>query len=422
MTRYPLVRLDQVAEVRLGRQRAPKNHHGDHMRPYLRAANVGWSGLQLEDVKEMNFTDAELVTYRLQAGDLLLTEASGSPGEVGKPALWSGELEDCAFQNTLLRVRPHEHDPRYLLHFFRHMALAGRFVPEARGVGINHLGRARLAAWQTPVPALGEQRRIVEILEDHLSHLDAGGREFTHAQQRIAGMRLAVLHQLVKGATRRLGDIKRDADYGTSVKCSYDGRGVAVLRIPNLREGSIDRADLKFAVDPSVDLTRSMVAEGDVLIVRTNGSRSLIGRSAVVDESNAAAFASYLIRYRVDRHVMLPEWLHLSLESPSLRETIERLAASSAGQHNLSLGKLDSLELPVPSLDTQASIVATFSEFAAETRRLRVALGAAEVRGEALRRAVLTAAFEGKLTGRHTDDEVVEERAAAHTFKEVMDS
>ena len=127
MTRYPLVRLDQVAEVRLGRQRAPKNHHGDQMRPYLRAANVGWSGLKLEDVKEMNFTDAELVTYRLQAGDLLLTEASGSPGEVGKPALWSGELEDCAFQNTLLRVRPHEHDPRYLLHFFRHMALASVF-------------------------------------------------------------------------------------------------------------------------------------------------------------------------------------------------------------------------------------------------------------------------------------------------------
>lgn len=60
------------------------------MRPYVRAANVGWSGLKLDDVKEMNFTDAEMDTYRLMAGDLLLGEASGSATEVGKPAIWNG--------------------------------------------------------------------------------------------------------------------------------------------------------------------------------------------------------------------------------------------------------------------------------------------------------------------------------------------
>ena len=30
------------------------------MRPYVRAANVGWDGLLLDDVKSMNFTDAEM--------------------------------------------------------------------------------------------------------------------------------------------------------------------------------------------------------------------------------------------------------------------------------------------------------------------------------------------------------------------------
>ena len=71
-------RLGDVAEVRLGRQRSPKRATGDRMRPYLRAANVTWQGLALEDVKEMDFTEAESVTYELRPGDLLLSEASGS--------------------------------------------------------------------------------------------------------------------------------------------------------------------------------------------------------------------------------------------------------------------------------------------------------------------------------------------------------
>ena len=62
------VPLASVAEVRLGRQRSPKNHAGEQMRPYVRAANVGWSGLRLDDVKSMNFSDSELSVYRLEPG------------------------------------------------------------------------------------------------------------------------------------------------------------------------------------------------------------------------------------------------------------------------------------------------------------------------------------------------------------------
>jgi type I restriction enzyme S subunit len=97
--------LASIAEVQLGRQRSPKNHFGPNMKPYLRAANVTWDGLALDDVKEMHFSPKEVATFRLAPGDILLSEASGSASEVGKPALWRGEIEDCCFQNTLLRVR-----------------------------------------------------------------------------------------------------------------------------------------------------------------------------------------------------------------------------------------------------------------------------------------------------------------------------
>lgn len=161
----PTVQLDEIAEVKLGRQRSPKDHHGDQMRPYVRAANVGWSGWKLDDVKSMNFTDAEMDVYRLEPGDLLLGEASGSAAEVGKPALWQGEIENCAFQNTLIRVRPRGADSRYLLHYFSHCASTGAFARSSRGVGIFHLGRKALAEWQVPLPPIEEQRRIAAVLD-----------------------------------------------------------------------------------------------------------------------------------------------------------------------------------------------------------------------------------------------------------------
>ena len=57
------------------------------MRRYLRAANVTWDGLNLSDVKLMDFTPNEFDVYRLHPGDILLSEASGSADEVGKPAI-----------------------------------------------------------------------------------------------------------------------------------------------------------------------------------------------------------------------------------------------------------------------------------------------------------------------------------------------
>ncbi|WP_330233119.1 restriction endonuclease subunit S [Nocardia sp. NBC_00508] len=164
-------RLDEIAEVRLGRQRSPKNHTGSSMRPYLRAANVGWQGLKLGDVMEMNFTNAEVEVFRLQRGDLLLSEASGSVGEVGKPAMWNDEIEDCCFQNTLLRVRAFGINPLYLFRFLYGEALNGRFGSAAQGVNIHHLGAARLSAWQVPVPPYHEQEHIATQISEDLAGL-----------------------------------------------------------------------------------------------------------------------------------------------------------------------------------------------------------------------------------------------------------
>lgn len=161
------VRVADVSEVRLGRQRSPDRANGPHMRPYMRAANVGWDGLRLDDVKEMDFTPAEFSTYELRDGDVLVGEASGSRSEVGKSAVWRNEVPGACFQNTLIRIRA-DHTralPEFMQLHLAHDARRGALAEVAKGIGIHHLGREGLANWNIALPPLDEQRRIVARLD-----------------------------------------------------------------------------------------------------------------------------------------------------------------------------------------------------------------------------------------------------------------
>jgi type I restriction enzyme S subunit len=169
------------------------------MRPYLRAANVTWSGLDLSDVKEMDFTPAEQETYRLRRGDIVLSEASGSANEVGKPAVWNDEIEDCCFQNTLLRVRTHAPMTEYLYYHFLADAMLGRFGERSRGVGIHHLGAEGLSTWSVNLAPLAEQRRIVAAIEQQFTRLDAAVAALERTLANLKRYRAVVLKAACEG-------------------------------------------------------------------------------------------------------------------------------------------------------------------------------------------------------------------------------
>jgi type I restriction enzyme S subunit len=193
------VPLKDVAAVRLGRQRSPKNHFGPTMRPYLRAANVTWHGIDLHDVKEMNFTPGEAEIYQLQPGDVLLAEASGSASEVGKPVIWRGEIEGCCFQNTLIRVRSQGSRPDYLRLIFLRAALLGQFAQAAPGVGIHHLGSSRLANWPIPLCSNDDQATLVADVERRFSLVDALQDHLRKVRQEADSLRRAILSQAFSG-------------------------------------------------------------------------------------------------------------------------------------------------------------------------------------------------------------------------------
>lgn len=162
--------LSEIAEIQLGQRRAPE-YAEEAAFPYVRAANITWRGLDLSDVKSMGFADPKPLF--LQPGDVLLSEASGSAREVGKPAMWRGEIKDCCFQATVLRVRPASSlvIGAWLYTAFLRDAVLGKFAAMAPGVGILHLTADRMRAWPMPLAPLDEQRELTQTIERSLERI-----------------------------------------------------------------------------------------------------------------------------------------------------------------------------------------------------------------------------------------------------------
>jgi len=157
------------------------------------------------------------------------------------------------------------------------------------------------------------------------------------------------------------------------------------------------------------EVDRLRLRKGDLLVVEGNGSPSQIGRAALWDGSiEDCVHQNHLIRLR-GREGLLPEYLEAVWNSPENRAILTAVSSSSSGLHTLSVGKLKQLRFPVPPMAEQLRSASLLTQARAAQARLAGQMIAGKARSAQLRRAVLAAAFSGKLTGEHTDQEVVEE-------------
>jgi type I restriction enzyme S subunit len=331
------------------------------------------------------------------------------------------------------------------------------------------LNQSRMRKVPVPLVPLPEQRRIVAEIETQFTRLDAGVAALERAQANLKRYRTSVLKAACEGclvpteaelaraegrdyepagqllacilAERQakweaenpgkkykeaalpdtedlpelpagwvwtnLEQLSWHSRYGTSQKCTYDVPGPPVLRIPNISNGNFDLTDMKFGTKPSELQRIDPLAPNDLLIIRTNGSRDLIGRSALVRKAfgQLTYFASYLIRFRLVDTGNVPAWVAAIWDAPIMREWLERVAATSAGQYNISIGSLNQLPIPLPPLAEQRRIVADVERRLSVVAALEREVEAALARARRLRQAVLKRAFKGRLVPQDPGDE-----------------
>ena len=404
-------RLDEYAQVQMGRQRSPKNHNGPFMRPYLRAANVTWRGLALDDVKMMNFSPEDADRFRLSPGDLVLAEGSGSPNEVGKPALWRGEIEDCCFQNTLIRVRGRgEVDPRFLLYLFTFEALSGHFGTASRGVNLHHLGSTTLAAWPIGVPDIKEQQRIVEVIEEQFSRLEAGVLSLQRAKRSLSHFRRSLLMSAIAG---RLLDASLASGWRWSTVGEVGAVDLGRQRSPKYHQGPNMRPYLRVAnvfenrlklddvmwMDFSDDQYKKYKLEVGDILLNEGQSPELVGRPAMYrGELPGVCFTNSLIRFRpfdgIDREFAL-----LVFRAHLWSGRFAREARITTNIAHLSASRFKTVEFPVPPLGEQLRIVAEVERQSSIIDAMGKTIDAGLRRADTLRQSILRQAFSGRLAG-----------------------
>lgn len=160
---WQVKRFDSLFTVQQGKQVSKSNRIGGNQRIFLRTKNVFWGRLDLTNLDAMNFTESEEKRLSLEPGDLLICEG----GDIGRTAIWQGELARCYYQNHIhrARLRDESGDSRFVLYWLWYaFEVASIYFGRGNVTTIPNLSQSKLCELPLPLPPLPEQRKIAGIL------------------------------------------------------------------------------------------------------------------------------------------------------------------------------------------------------------------------------------------------------------------
>ena len=401
-------------EVALGKMLDAKRVTGESPGKYLRNVDVQWDAVNIDGLPEMDFPPSDRNRYLLRPGDLLVCEG----GEVGRTAIWGGELDECFYQKAIHRVRPWSacDVPRFFYFLMYAMAKRGVFTAGGNPNTIDHLTAVQLRRYRVPIPAAGEQRAIVAFLDRETAKIDALVARKERLIELLQEKRTALITRAVTrgidpnvpmkdSGVEWLGEIPAHwelmplkrilcrCDYGISESLGGSG-DIRVLTMAHVQggetllpdEGSIDAVD------------RTLVLEsGDILFNRTN-SRELVAKVGIFrgHRRDQVTFASYLVRLTARDNVEA-EWLNYLLNSTGLLGMARSMALLSVNQANLNPTKYQRIVVPMPELSEQRRIAGFAKREATRIdtliRRVREAIDQLKE----FRKALICAAVTGKI-------------------------
>jgi type I restriction enzyme S subunit len=163
-------------------------------------ANVQDGHLDLSTIKTVKVRVDEVERYRLEAGDVLMTEG-GDLDKLGRGTLWEGQIPDCLHQNHIFRVRANRDvlEPRFFA-FVVESDIAKRYFMRVakRTTNLASTNKTQVRAFRFLVPPLTEQQQIVEIVSAAKAKLQGLIKKEKALQQ----FKKSLMHDLLTGKVR----------------------------------------------------------------------------------------------------------------------------------------------------------------------------------------------------------------------------
>ncbi|MES9806663.1 restriction endonuclease subunit S [Streptomyces cinereoruber] len=199
-TGWPIKPLESVARVAgglaLGGLTAGA---GTVEMPYLRVANVQSEHISTEDVKFVKVTPSDVQRFRLERGDVLLTEG-GDLDKLGRGGVWDGRIDPCLHQNHVFRVRCETGViiPEFLALYLASQAGRAYFLRVAKQTtNLASVSSSQVKAMPVPCPPVSEQQKVVGLLSDQEKSVKMERQELAKLRILKLGVVSDLLDQMV---------------------------------------------------------------------------------------------------------------------------------------------------------------------------------------------------------------------------------
>ncbi|MDH3691981.1 MAG: restriction endonuclease subunit S [Gammaproteobacteria bacterium] len=363
-------RVDSAFDIQQGKQVSKKNRAGNNQRPFLRTKNVFWNRLELSDLDQMHFTEAEESRLKLRTDDLLVCEG----GSIGRTAIWNSEVDGCLYQNHLhrLRAKGEKAEPQFGVYWLWYaFDVAKLYFGRGNVTTIPNLSQSKLAELPIALPPLPEQKKIAHILSAVQRSIEAQERIIQTTNE----LKKALMHKLFTEGLRNepekqteIGPVPESWEVvpcqevcekitvGIVVKPSsyYVPKGVPAFRSQNVREDRLQLEPMVYISEKANDgpVAKSKLSTGDVLIVRTGYP----GTSCVVPPEFDGSNCIDLIIIRPNTAKLQSHYLSRFFNSDAAKVQVQAGKIGLAQQH-FNVGAVKRTLVPIPSKTEQNKIV-----------------------------------------------------------------
>ncbi|WP_346898394.1 restriction endonuclease subunit S [Clostridium sp. UBA7503] len=233
-----------------------------------------------------------------------------------------------------------------------------RAMQYMHGSTMKHITKGYFDAIEVPVPSLEIQQKIATILDKAQSLIDKRKEQIEACDELVKSLFYVMFGDPVlnpKGWHIRdlgtLGYFKnginyKQSDSGFNIKFF----GVSEFKYGNTINNSNILPTLELQQEPNEEY---LLKKGDIIFVRSNGSKELVGRSILVRElEEKTIYSGFCIRYRNQCREIIPDFLIQLFLDQNFKKSLKK-DSRGANINNLNQQMLSSLKVIVPPLSLQ---------------------------------------------------------------------